>query len=732
MSSELTATGAELQGSRSGPSRRMILRTGAVASGVLLLGVRFAGGEIAVAAGLTQPGRFAPDAFIRIASDGAVTLIMAQVEMGQGIYTAIPMIIAEELDISLDHVALEAAPANDALYGNPIFKVQMTGGSTSIRGCWIPMRKAGASARAMLVMAASRGWHVDPSTCRTENGTVFHDATGQSASYGSLVDLASRLEPPKSPTLKDPKTFRLIGKPHSRLDTPAKINGSALYGIDAMPPGVKFATLACSPVFGGKISNVDDSQAKLVPGVRQIVVLDDLVAVVGDHMWAAKQGLEALAIEWDDGPHAGVSSTAIWTAIAKAADAKGVVAETIGDATGHLKGNGLVEATYELPFLAHAAMEPMNCTVHVRADACEIWVGTQVMTMAQRAAAELTGLQPEQVTIHNHLIGGGFGRRLEIDGITKAVRIAQKVDGPVKVVWSREEDIQKAMYRPVYHNRMAARLVDGKLVAWHHRIVGPSIIARFLPPAFVGGLDPDATEGAIEQPYDIPNILSEYVRFEPEGVPTCFWRGVGPNSNVFSAECFMDRLAHHADADPVAFRRALLGKSPRVKAVLDLAVEKAGWNAPLAARSGRGVCVQSVFGSFLAVVAEVAVADDGDVQVKRLVCAVDCGTIVNPDGVIAQIQGGMVFGMTAILHGEITVEQGRVQQSNFNDYRMVRIDEMPTIEVHLIISGEAPGGIGEPGTVAVQPAIANAIYAATGVQLGRMPIDRSLLAKAST
>jgi isoquinoline 1-oxidoreductase subunit beta len=490
---------------------------------------------------------------------------------------------------------------------------------------------------------------------------------------------------------------------------------------------VKFATLKSSPVLGGKIAHVDEAGARDLPGVRQVVVLDDLVAVVGDHMWAAKKGLDALQIKWDDGPNAGVSSQQILDEISAASERDGVVAKSVGDTATALSSNR-IEATYHVPLLAHAPMEPMNCTVHVKPDSCEIWVGNQVITRTQAIAAKLTGLPLAKVVVHNHLIGGGFGRRLEIDMIAKAVRIAQKVDGPVKIVWTREEDIQQAMYRPFYFDRFAAELTDGKITAWSHRVVGSSILARFAPPAFVKGLDADAVDGAIDFPYDVPNIHVEYVRQEPPAVPTCFWRGVGPTHNIFVIESFVDELAHKAGKDPVQFRLDQLHGAPRLRACLELVVQKAGWGQPLPARVGRGVAVQSVFGSHLATIAEAEVDRYGDVKVRRLVCAVDCGIAVNPDTIAAQIEGGLIFGLTAALHSEITIAKGRVQQSNFNDYRMMRINEAPSIEVHLIRSEEAPGGIGEPGTVAAAPSLANALFAATGVRLRRLPIDRDVLA----
>ncbi|MEA1648105.1 xanthine dehydrogenase family protein molybdopterin-binding subunit [Nitrospirillum sp. BR 11164] len=713
----------------SGTSRRDVLR--GLAYGGLLLAVDLPLGRLAVA-GENTPAVFAPDAFIRIAGDGTVTLIMPQVEMGQGIYTALTMLIAEELDLPLAAVRLEAAPASDALYGNPIFKIQATGGSTSVRAYWTPMRKAGAAARAMLVEAAAKRWQVAPASCETRDGSVLHAASGRSLSYGDLAAAASRLTPPADPPLKDPKTFRLLGKAQTRLDIEAKGNGSAQYGIDAMPPGVKFATLTSCPVPGGKVKSVDDTQARAVPGVRQVVVLDDLVAVVGDHMWAAKKGLDKVAITWDEGANATLSTDSLRAALHEAAKQPGVAVKNEG-ADAQPGAPGVISASYELPFLAHAPMEPMNCTVHLRPGACAVWTGTQVMTKAQAMAAQAAGLKPEQVTVHNHLLGGGFGRRLEVDMIDKAVRIAAHVDGPVKVVWTREEDIQKAMYRSTYGSWLSAKLENGKPVAWRHKVVGPAVIARWLPPAFSDGIDIDAIDGAADQPYAVGGFHVDYVRHEPQGVPTCFWRGVGPNNNIFSIESFIDRLAREAKSDPLDFRRALLTANPRALQVLNTAAERAGWGTPLATKAGervgRGICLQTVFGSFLSTIAEVAVGDDGAVRVRRLVTAVDCGMVVNPDGVISQIQGGLVFGLSAALHGQITFEKGRVQQSNFHDYRVVRIDEMPAVEVHLVPSTEAPGGIGEPGTTTVQPAVANAIYAATGVQLTRMPIDRTLLAK---
>ena len=708
-------------------SRRAFLQAGVVAGGALLFGFRL---PLAGAATAKQAVPFAPNAFIRIERDGAVTLIMPQVEMGQGVYTSISMILAEELDANWDKVKVEAAPPNDALYGNPTFKEQMTGNSNSIRAFWMPLRKAAAGTRATLIEAAAKRWNADPKGCHAENGEVLDPDGRQRLGYGDLIDAAAQITPPADPPLKKVEDFKLIGKPLKRLDTPEKVNGKAMYGIDAMPAGLKFATLAACPVFGGKVAHVDDTKAKQVPGVRQIVVLEDLVAVVGDHMWAAKQGLAALDITWDEGPNANVSSNDVWEKIRAASAKEGLVAKAAGDATKGLADGVRTDAAYEMPFLAHATMEPLNCTVHVQPDSCEVWCGSQVLSRAHKAAATAAGLPPEKVTIHNHLIGGGFGRRLETDYVDKAVRIAAKVEGPLKVVYTREEDIQHDIYRPVYRDVMAASVADGRIVGWSHRVTGSSIIARFLPGLFklTKEIDIDSVDSAVDIPYDIPNLRIEFQRDEPPAVPTGFWRGVGPNNNVFAVESFIDELAHKAGKDPLEFRRGMLGKTPRLLAALNLAAEKAGWGTALPSRTGRGICAQPSFGSFIATVVEAEVDEDGSVRLRRVVSAVDTGIAVNPDTIIAQLQGGLVFGLSAALWGEITIEKGRVQQSNFNDYRVLRIDEVPNIEVHVIPSGEDPGGIGETGTTAGPPALGNAIYAATGVRLRRLPIDRTALA----
>ena len=711
-------------------SRRQFLTAGAAAGGGLLLGWhQDAWARAVAAAAKVAPPVFAPNAFIRIGTDGRVTLIMSQVEMGQGTYTSMPMLLAEELEVGLDQVRLEHAPPDDKLYANPLFGDQETGASASVRAFYEPLRRAGAAARTMLVAAAAATWNVDPSSCQAQKGVVTHSPTGRALTYGALAGKAAKLPVPKQVALKDPKDFKLIGTPAKRLDTPAKVNGTAQYGIDVRLPGMKIATVAASPVRGGKVVSVDDSRAKVIKGVRQIVRLDDLVAVVADHMWAAKQGLAALDIRWDDGPNATVSTADVVEGLAAATQTPGVIARKEGDAALAIANAPTkMEAVYQVPFLAHAAMEPINCTVHVRPDRCEVWTGSQVLSRAQATAAKVAGLPLEKVVVHNHYLGGGFGRRLEHDYVTQAVRIAKRVDGPVKVIWTREEDIRHDVFRPYYYDRVAAGVdARGQPIAWTHRLAGPAIVARYLPAGFRDGIDPDALDGAVHLVYDIPAIQVEFVRHEEPVVNTGFWRGVGVTHNTFVIESFMDELAAAAKQDPVAYRRALLAKSPRARAVLDLAAQAAGWGQPLPAGRGRGVSLlYSGWGSYLAQVAEVDVSKSGEVRVHRVVCAVDCGTVVNPDTVKAQIEGGIVFGISGALWGEVTLKNGRVQQSNFNDVRVLRINETPAIEVHLVRNGEGPGGIGEPGTAVTAPAVANAVFAATGKRIRTLPLERQL------
>jgi len=679
-------------------------------------------------------GTFAPNGFIRINPIGAVTLVMPMAEMGQGVYTALSMLLAEELEAGLDQIQVQHAPENDGLYANPFLHIQTTGASSSVRAFWTPLRQAGAVGRNLLIAAAAKRWNVDPATCRAKDGVVFDASGSKHLSYGELAEAAAKLPVPPAAKvkLKDPKDFVLIGTRAKRVDSSIKVDGRALYGIDVRLPGMKVAAVAISPVLGGKAKTVDEKAALAVKGVRQVVKIDEAVAVVADHMGAAKKGLEAAAVIWDDGPNGKVSNADIVKQLEEESKKPGVVARNDGDAATALAAAAQrLDAIYQVPFLAHAAMEPMNCTVHLQKQRCDIWVGTQAMALTQSLVVELTGLPTDAIKIHNHLIGGGFGRRLEADGTVLAVKIAKHVDGPVKVIWSREEDIQHDMYRPYYLDRLSAGLdAAGKPVAWMHRIVGSSITARYIPYWFKDGVDLDAVEAAAG-PYALPNTHVDYVRVEPPGVRTAFWRGVGPTHNVFVVESFMDELAHAAKQDPVAYRKGLLGHNPRALAVLSLAAEKTGWGSQLPARHGRGISVQFAFGSYLSAVAEVEVATDGSVKVKRIVCAVDCGMYVNPDTIEAQVQGGTLFGLTAALHGSITFKDGRVEQSNFDNYLPMRIDEVPVVETHLIKNAEAPGGIGEAPTAIVSAAVTNAIFAATGSRVRSLPIDAKSLKSSS-
>ncbi|HEX2528102.1 MAG TPA: xanthine dehydrogenase family protein molybdopterin-binding subunit [Geminicoccus sp.] len=724
------------------PTRRRFLQVGG-----LLLAFAAMGRQKARAAG-EQPGLrsiqnvtgggdtgdafqgFAPGGFIRIGRDGRIDLIAPNVEMGQGIYTAEAMLIAEELEVGLDQVGVLAAPADEELYKQPLLQSQSTGGSTSIRGAWVPLRQAGAAARMMLIAAAAEQWNVPVEECTAERAVVRHGATGRTLGYGELADAAGRRPVPQDVPLKEPKDWTLIGTSAHRVDSPGKVDGTAIFGLDVRLPDMKVAAVAACPVFGGTLASVDDKAARGVPGVRDIITIENAVAVTADHYWAAKRGLEALEITWEEGKHAHLSSAEI---VQDLRDAFGrvpaVVARHDGDADAALAGAAKrVEAAYELPFLAHATMEPINTTVHVRPDACEIWVGTQVPTVAQATAARITGLPPEKVLVHNQLLGGGFGRRLVADSVAQAVQIAKQVPYPVKVVWSREEDIQHDFYRPAYFDRLTAGLdAEGMPIAWIDHVTGGSVMGSYFPGGLPEGkLDADAVEGAIKPPYDLPVVHVDWTRKDPP-VPITWWRGVGPTHNVHVVETFIDEIAYAVGRDPVEYRRALLGNNPRGRAVLDLATEKAGWGTPLAAGRGRGVSLHDSFGSHLAVVAEVEVSPLGDVRLLRVVAAIDCGLTVNPDTVAAQIEGGLVFGFSAALYSDITFSGGRVEQSNFHDYRMMRINETPPIEVHQIRNEEDPGGIGETGTVSAAPALGNAIFAATGKRLRRYPFDRRSL-----
>ena len=705
-------------------TRRRFVLVSAAAGGALVLGVSLRRVHWAQR-GAAASG--ALNAYVRIAPDNTIILVMPKVEMGQGTYTSLPMLIAEELEVDLKAISVEAAPPDPAVYG--VEGDQSTGGSTSIRDCWVPLRQAGATARLMLIEAAARKWRVPANTCQASGGVVTHAASGRHLTYGALASAAAALPVPKAPALKAAADFRLIGRATPRRDTPQKVNGSARFGIDARPPDSRAAVIALSPVEGGTVATPFSGEAALaVRGVSQVVNEGDAIAVVADNTWAAMKGMKALALRWSDGANAGVQQAALVADLEAAALEPGAIATNKGDVTAaaaHARTH--VEATYHQPFLAHATLEPMNCTVHWRKDLCEFWVGTQAPDRAVAKLAAL-GLKPEQIHIHNHLIGGGFGRRLEVDGMVLAARIARHVAGPVRVLWPREQDIQHDRYRPYYVDRVFAALdAHGAPVAWRHTIAGAAVSALYSGEPLKNGVDDDAVEAAADPVYTLPNLEVHYVRRDPPGVPTSWWRGVGPTRSVFVVESFMDELAAAAQQDPVHYRRALIA-SARMRAVLDLAADRAGWGTALPAGSGRGVSIQFAFGSYLAQVAEVSMDRGGQPRVERVVCAMDCGQVVNPDTVRAQLEGGVTFGLSAALGNEITIADGRVQQSNFHDFPSLRMPAAPRVEAHLVASSESPGGVGETGTACVAAALCNAIYAASGKRIRTLPVSRALRA----
>jgi isoquinoline 1-oxidoreductase beta subunit len=709
------ATHAEL-------TRRSFVLSALLAGGSLVIGRQAIAIAQAADAATLNP-------FIRIPPVGKIELVSASVEMGQGVYQSLSTLLAEELEVTLDQIVAVPAPADASRYAHPVLGDQITGGSVTVRGLYQPMLKAGATARIMLIAAAAKEWGVSPTTCRAAAGVVIHGATGRRLAYGALAAKAAMLPVPQDVPLKSPREFKLIGKRSRRIDTPAKVDGTALFGFDARPPGLKFAAIAICPTFGGTLAAVDDSLALKVKGVRQVVKLPNAVAVVADHTGAARKGLAALNITWDRGANASLTTDELERRIDAATAGDAVVAHTSGDvAAAEAASAKGVEATYRMPILAHTAMEPMNCTVHVRKDACDVWVGTQVADRARRAVAEVTSLPAESVTIHNHFLGGGFGRRLDHDGVVMAARVAQQVDGPVQVVWSREEDIRHDSYRYLNLSRINIRLgADGMPVSWRHRVVGPAIMARFLPIFFKDGVDFDIIDYA-EGPYDIASKRVEFVRHEgPDGMLTGNWRGVGATRNAPAVECGIDEAAHLAGIDPVTYRRRLLAKNPRLRAVLDLAADRAGWSKAPGERRGRGVALLSAFGSFAALVVQVQIGKGGALKVERIVAATDCGVMVNPDVVRQQVESGVIYGLSAALYGRLTIKQGAVAESNFDDQPVLRMNECPVIETHLVQSSEAPGGVGELATPGVAPAVMNAIFAATGKRLRSLPIGPAAL-----
>lgn len=713
------------------PSRRDFLKAGAVVGGGLVIAFivpgarRFAMAQETAAAAAAAP--FAPNAYLRIGSDDRITVLLSHSEMGQGVWTALPMLVAEELDADWSKIKVEHAPAGQP-YAHTAFGMQMTGGSTSTWSEFDRYRQAGAAAKAMLVQAAAARFNVPAAEIRTENGEIV--AGGQRIRYGDLADDAGKLPVPdiKTLPLKDPKDWKIIGKPTRRLDTPEKITGRARFGMDVQFDGLLTAVVARAPVFGGKAKSFDATAAKAVPGVRNVVEVPSGVAVIADHYWAAKLGRDALKVDWDLGPNAALDTDALRAEFAKLAGTPGPVAAQAGDAAATMaKAVKTVEAEYAVPYLAHAPMEPLNCTVKIDADQCEIWTGTQFQTVDQQVASKITGLKPEQIFIHTTFLGGGFGRRATpvSDFVSEAVEVAKAAKAPVKTVWSREDDVRGGYYRPAYVQRAKVGLdADGKPIAWQQVMVGQSITAGtpFEPFTVKNGIDGTSVEGVADSPYVLGTPAHRVDLHSPKtGIPVLWWRSVGHSYNGFVMESLVDELAHAAGKDPLEYRRLLLKDHPRHLAALNLAAEKFGWGKPPAQGRGHGIAVHESFGSFVAQAAEVSV-ENGAIKVHRVVCAIDCGPVVNPMAVAAQMESGIAFGLGAALHSKLTFKDGRVQESNYHDYRVLRLNEMPTVEVHIVPSTEKMGGVGEPGTPPIAPAVANAVFALTGQRLRELPL----------
>jgi isoquinoline 1-oxidoreductase beta subunit len=709
-------------------TRRTLLKGGLAAGAGLTIEIAF--GARPPRARAQGAGVFAPNQWLSIDRDGVVTIVNSVPEMGQGSLTTTSMIIADELDTSLDKVKVEQAPANPPLYANPVTKSQSYGGSRGVRDHLETWRKAAAAARQMLKQAAANEWGVPVESVDTEPDTVIHRPSGRRLAYGQLADKAQQLPVPQDPKLKTPDQFRYIGKTVKRRDTPEKVTGKAMYGMDVQLPGMLVASIERCPVNGGKVKTFDATGARKVKGVKQVVQVSNGVAVIADNFWSAVKGRRALKVEWDEGPLAKVSTAMIDREYEQAAKQPGQVARNDGDADKALAAGKVIEAVYQVPFLEHACMEPMNATAQVTDTTCTIWAPTQSPGGTQQTGARLTGVPVGKVVVHTTLLGGGFGRRGEQDFIVDAVEVAKAVKGtPVKTMWTREDDITHGFYRPATYNVFRAALGDtGAPVAWSTRIVGPGILIQ-KGRAKAGEIDAAAVEAVRNMPYDIPNLRIEWTN-KDYGFPLGFWRSVGPSQNGFIIESFIDELAHAAKKDPFEYRRALLGKSPRHKAVLELVAQKSSWGSPPPAGQARGIAVVFSYGSYAATVAEVSVAPDGTPRVHKLVTGIDAGMAVNPDQVKAQMEGGAVYALTAVYYGKITIDKGRVQQSNFHDYRMLRINEMPVVDVHILDSGHPAGGLGEPGVPSVAPAVCNALFALTGKRIRQLPIDTTLLKRA--
>jgi isoquinoline 1-oxidoreductase beta subunit len=715
----------------SGLTRRGFLGAAATTGGGLILALTLPGrGGLNSAAAAARGSGADPrrtggqlNAWLKIAGDNSITVIVDRSEMGQGVYTALPMLLAEELNIDLDVIQIAAAPVGDA-YINPGNGGQVTGTSNSVQDAWDKLRMAGATARTMLISAAAKRWGVDAAGCHASNGTVV-SASGKVLTYGELADAAAKEPLPKNVKLKPKSGFQIIGKSRPRIDTPGKVDGSAEFGLDVKLPGMLYAVLAQSPVLGGKVKSLDSAAAGKMAGVRKVFRTSSGVVVVADHFWQALKARNALVIDWDPGANSTLDNAAIGALLKKTAAAgAGLSARANGDASAALKSAQLhIDAAYYLPLLAHATMEPMNCTADVKADGCDLYVGTQVQQVAQTTAAAAAGLLPAQVRVHTTLLGGGFGRRLDIDFIPAAVEASKAVGAPVKMIWTREDDMTHDTYRPPAYEEVSGGLdAAGKLVAWKLHIISPSITARMFPP--VKGVDDSVIEAAVNNLYDVPNLSVSYSRQEI-GIDVGYMRSVSHAPNCFVIESFMDELAAAAGKNPYDFRLAHLARKPRQRRVLQMAAERAAWGRAPAGRH-QGIALMEGYSTCIAQVAEISV-ERGELKVHKIVCVVDCGQMVHPRIVESQIESGIVFGLSAALWGEVTLVNGRVQQTNFNSYRLLRSNELPELDVHLIDSDEPPGGIGEAAVPLVAPALCNAIFTATGKRLRSLPIGSQKL-----
>ena len=697
-------------------SRREFIKISSTASAGLAIGVALPYKERLVAAGMVKQ-IFEPNVWINIHPNNTITIKAAKSDMGQHIRTSLPMIVAEELEADWDLVKVSQADTHPDKYGS-----QSTGGSGSIRRSFKRLRLAGATARDMLIQAAAETWNVPFNECKAEKGKVFHKRSNKSITFGELAEAASKISPPSDPPLKNPKDFKLIGRSLPGLDTGARVNGSAKFGMDIQVPNMFYATILRCPTFGGKVRSFDAKQAKKVNGVTDVFEIDEGVVVVGKHTWAAVKGQRALTVEWDHGDFVGWDSHKIKNMMEKKGKKEGTLARQEGDLTSVDKSR-LIKAQYEVPFTHHATMEPMNCVAYVKKNSCEIWAPTQAPQEVQSTAADFLDIPIKDVTVNVTLLGGGFGRRFWTDFVSDALQVSQKIKKPVKLVWTREEDIAHDFFRPTSIHKLEGSVNGDKAESWNHRVIAPSISGQIAPERFKDGrLDRSAVNGASNLPYAFPNLRVDYVMSNTQ-VPVGWWRSVYNSQNAFANEGFLDELAYVAGKDPYKFRMELLKKSHRHSGVLKLAAEKAKWGKKLGKGKGMGIAVHESFGSWAAMVAEVTV-NSGDLYINKITSAIDCGLIVHPDGVKAQMESAIVYGLTSTLKGEITIEKGAVAQSNFHDFELLRIDEMPLIEVHLVKSEEPPGGAGEPGLPPVAPAVTNAIFSAIGNRIRRLPIKK--------